>query len=173
MNLIAPLLKKTWLLGFGVTTGLGFVLFGAIWPASGPLQPIRFNHALHVSNGLTCDDCHAGARTHERATLPVLDTCLTCHREPLTKSPEEEKIRTFDRASQEIPWLQVTHVPRHVYFSHQRHVSLGGLKCSECHGTMEKRTEPPTRSFRPMTMEACIGCHQQRNVRHDCNDCHR
>jgi hypothetical protein len=172
MNLIAPLMKKPWLLGF-VTTGLGFLLLGAVWPTSGPSQPIRYNHALHVANGLACEDCHAGVRTGEKASLPSLDTCLMCHREPLTKSAEEEKIRTFESAGKEIPWVQITRVPRHVYFSHRRHVSLAGLNCSECHGSMEKRTEPPRRPFRAMTMNACIECHQQRNVHYDCNDCHR
>ncbi len=173
MDLLPQTKKMSWLAGFGLFFGLGFLLFGTVFSSNSPQQPIRYNHAIHVANGLACEDCHVGARTSERATLPGLDTCLGCHREPLTKSTEEEKIRVIERSGQEIAWVQVTRVPRHVYFSHRRHVSLAGLNCSECHGAMEKRTEPPSRPFRPMTMDACIECHQQRKASHDCNDCHR
>lgn len=173
MDRIEPSKKTSWLLGFGVFFGLGFLLFRGVLSGDSPVQPIRYNHAVHIANGLACEDCHVGARTSEKATLPGVDTCLSCHKDPLTKSAEEEKVRAFARASQEIPWVQVTRVPRHVYFSHRRHVALAGMKCSECHGLMEVRTEPPARPFRPMTMKACIECHQQRKARYDCNDCHR
>ena len=42
----------------------------------------------------------SGARDAVRATLPGLDTCLMCHQEPVTESPEEEKIRAFAAAGQ-------------------------------------------------------------------------
>ncbi len=173
MDLVAELKSKPWLLGFGLFSGLGFLLIGGVLSGSNPTQPLRYNHAVHISNGMACEDCHAGARGNEKATLPGIDVCLGCHREPLTKSPEEEKIRAFARSGQEIPWVQVTRVPRHVYFSHRRHVTLGGLKCAECHGPMETRTEPVRRPFRPMTMDGCMECHEQRKVSDNCNDCHR
>lgn len=163
----------TWLLSFAVFFGLGTIVLGPVWPENVPAQPIRFNHAIHVSNGLTCEDCHAGALTREKATLPQLDTCLTCHREAVTTKPEEEKIRVFARAGREIQWVQLMRVPEDVYFSHRRHTVLGGLKCAECHGPMESYTEPPRRAFRRMKMDDCIECHKQRKASNDCNDCHR
>lgn len=173
MEPLARLQKAPWWVGFGVFFGLGYLLFA--WTSSGKpgAQPIQYNHAVHIANGLDCVDCHAGARDAAHATLPTLDTCLLCHGEAVTESAEEEKIRTFAAAGQEIPWSQVTRVPAHVYFSHRRHVTLGGLECAECHGAMETRTEPPRRPFRPVTMDACMECHEQRKVRNDCNDCHR
>ena len=166
-------MKTAWMSGFGVFLALGFLFFGGAAYWSSPVQPIRFNHAIHVANGMDCADCHPGARTGENATLPGIDVCLSCHGEALTKSPEEEKIRTIAKAGKEIPWVQLTRVPRHVYFSHRRHAGLGGIPCTECHGPMEKRTAPPPEPFRTLNMNACIQCHQQRNVRHDCDDCHR
>lgn len=168
-----PVLKAPWLAGFGLFLGLGTLLFG--WGLSGKSssQPIRYNHAVHIANGLNCEDCHAGARAQEHATLPTLESCLTCHQEALTQSAEEEKIRTLARAGQMSPWIQITRVPPHVYFSHRRHVTLGGMACADCHGSMETRTEPPRLPFRAMNMDACLACHQQRNVPSDCNDCHR
>lgn len=165
--------RASWLVGFAVFFAVGYVLLGRVLPGNPSSQPIRFNHTLHVSNGLACDDCHAGARQAEKATLPGLETCLGCHQEALGSSPEEAKIRGFGRAGREIPWVQLTRVPSHVYFSHRRHVTLGGLACADCHGPMENRTEPPRRPFRAMTMAACQGCHEQRKVSNDCNACHR
>lgn len=168
-----PWQKASWMGGFGLFFGLGYFLLG--WALSGnPFsQPIRYNHAVHVANGMTCVDCHTGARDQIRATLPTIDTCLACHGEALTASVEEEKIRTLARAGQPIAWRQITRVPAHVYFSHRRHVALGGLECADCHGPMETRTEPPQHPFRSMTMDACMQCHEQRKVPNDCNDCHR
>jgi len=80
-----------WLLSFAVFFGLGSIVLGTVWPGNVPAQPIRFNHAVHVSNGLTCEDCHVGAMTREKATLPQLDTCLTCHSEAVTTKPEIAK----------------------------------------------------------------------------------
>lgn len=168
-----PTPKTSWLLGFGVFLGLGYLLFGWAQSRQASTQPIRYNHAVHIANGLACEECHVGARQQEHATLPPLDTCLACHEQALTQNPEEEKIRTLAGAGQMSPWIQITRVPPHVYFSHRRHVTLGGLACADCHGPMETRTEPPRYPFRDLTMDACQACHAQKGVRNDCNDCHR
>lgn len=165
--------KGSWLAGFVVFFALGSLLLGRVLPGHSSAQPIRFNHAVHVSNGLGCEDCHAGARQGEKATLPGIDTCMGCHQEAVGSSAEEEKLRAFARAGREIPWVQLTRVPAHVYFSHRRHVALAELACADCHGPMETRTEPPSRPFRPMTMAACLECHEQRKVGNDCDNCHR
>ncbi len=138
-----------------------------------PRQPIAFNHAKHMANGLNCSDCHSGVQTQAKATLPVLDTCMGCHQAALTTSPEEEKIRTIAARGQELDWVQLTQVPPHVFFSHRRHVAVARLACAECHGPIEKATQPPQRPWRVLTMNTCIGCHQKHKVDADCNDCHR
>ena len=173
MTLTTRLHNASGLFGFGIFFSLGFLLFGVILGRNYPPQPIRYNHAIHIANGLVCEDCHVGVREQAQATLPTIATCLTCHEVPLTEDPEEEKIRALAAAGQEIPWVQLTRVPAHVYFSHRRHVAQGSMECADCHGPMETLTEPPERPFRLMTMDTCLECHEQRKVRNDCNDCHR
>lgn len=161
-------------MGFVTFLAMGY-LAGWIYLDPSPQQPIRYNHAVHISNGITCLDCHTGAREQARATLPTLETCLVCHAEPVSEkvNVEEQKIRLLAKAGKGAAWTQLMRVPSHIYFSHRRHVALGGIECQVCHGPMETLTEPPQRVFRPMTMEACQECHAKSNARNDCNDCHR
>ncbi|HLE36230.1 MAG TPA: cytochrome c3 family protein [Candidatus Acidoferrales bacterium] len=156
--------------GFGVFF-LGSFLF--LLAGASDRQPIAFNHARHVENGMACDDCHSGVKTQARATLPTLATCLACHEAPLTQSAEEEKIRALAAAGKELAWVQLTRVPPHVYFSHRRHVQQGGLDCAICHGPVEKLSVPPRKPFRVLSMDACLECHERSRARTDCNDCHR
>jgi hypothetical protein len=167
------LTKLSFSSGFLLFFALGLLLFQWILAGNPGEQPIEYNHAVHIESGLECTECHAGAQDQARATLPTLDTCLLCHSEPLTESPEEEKIVALAAAGQEAPWIQLTRVPGHVYFSHRRHVALGELECSQCHGPMETLTRPPERPFRALDMDDCMECHEQRSIRNDCNDCHR
>ena len=175
LQFLSPSRYRPALASFAACFFLGavfFFVFGGSGHSKSP-QPIVFNHARHIEKELACTDCHVGAQTQEKATLPGIDVCITCHSTALTKSPEEEKIRTFAVAGQELTWSRVTSVPSHVYFSHRRHVQLGGLDCAECHGAMAKMTAPPTAPFKPILMDSCINCHQQKRARTDCNDCHR
>ncbi len=158
--------------GFALAIVGTALLFHAASP--GPAaQPIQFNHAKHLANGLNCTDCHSGAETQAKATLPQLETCAACHASPLGSSAEEAKLRKVVEAGTPLRWVQHTSVPPHVYFSHRRHVGIAKLACETCHGPMSKLTSPPVRSLRPPTMSGCINCHQQKNVATDCNDCHR
>ncbi|MBI3667560.1 MAG: cytochrome c3 family protein [Acidobacteria bacterium] len=169
------LLLPRWpmLAGFGLFSLLGSVFFLGHNSGVPVAQPIAFNHAKHISSGMGCTDCHTGAQSQARATLPALAACLACHESPLTESAEEQKIRTLAAAGKELEWIQLTPVPAHVYFSHRRHVELAKLECSACHGPMEKAVVPPQRPFRLLTMDACIECHQKSRAKTDCNDCHR
>ena len=158
----------------------GFVLLFVLGAAgfvglqhTAPKQPIAFNHAKHVSNGVACADCHTGVQTQAKATLPSVDVCMSCHQVALTNSAEEERVRTVATAGQELNWVQLTRTASHVFFSHRRHVAVAHLPCAECHGPMEQATKPPDRAFRVFNMATCIGCHQQHRVNADCNDCHR
>jgi hypothetical protein len=173
MQIPARWQKSSAVFGFAAFFGLGYFLFIWVFAGNPPSQPIRYNHSVHIANGLTCVDCHTGAQDQVHATLPTLDTCMMCHSEAGTDNPEEEKIRQLAAAGQMSPWRKINRLPPHVYFSHRRHVALGKLECSECHGPVETLTEPRQRPFRPRTMEACLDCHEQRKVDSDCNRCHR
>ena len=152
------------------------VIANALWLAARPLpvpsQPIAFNHALHIKNGMDCVDCHAGAKQQASAMLPAADTCATCHQTAITKSPEEARLVSLIAQNQPLAWNQVTRVAPHVYFSHRRHAEIGKIQCAECHGAMDKLTSPPQQAFRAMNMKTCLTCHDTRDVKSDCNDCH-
>ena len=159
--------------GFIIFFALGGTAFkGAQYEASARRQPVAFNHAKHIENGLGCTDCHTGAQEQAKATLPTWDTCSSCHQDAVGKSPEEAKLRALAASGQELAWVQLTQLPPHVFFSHRRHVSAGGLACEECHGAIAKSTSPPPRPWRIFIMDTCLNCHQQHGVKSDCNDCH-
>ncbi len=136
-------------------------------------QPIRFSHKAHVAAGVDCDGCHASVAEQAFAGMPKLDGCMDCHDQPLTKNPEEKKLKQYQAAHAEPPWLRVYQEPAHVFFSHRRHVALAKVPCATCHGAMQKATEPPVRPAVEQSMAWCIACHQQRHASVDCIACHR
>jgi hypothetical protein len=104
--------------------------------------------------------------------MPTLATCLECHKEALTKNPEEEKIRQFQKQGEEILWKRFYQRPDHVFYSHRRHVVLGKIECQTCHGDMSRSEKPPTQPFVRMTMAWCMACHAKSRVTNDCLACH-
>jgi hypothetical protein len=138
-------------------------------------QPIEFDHKVHIDNaGLRCTDCHVHAGDNPVATIPSLEVCQNCHSaDPVSKSPEELKVLAYVAERKEIPWQQIYRVPEHVYFSHRRHVTVGKLECSACHGNMNEQTMPVTAPFLAVTMENCTNCHKEHKITNDCLACHR
>lgn len=165
------------MLPYVITVGsLILVIVGlmAFFPKSEIRQPLQYNHKVHIETaGMTCQDCHAAVLSSASATIPSLETCSTCHSEPISKSPEELKLLKFVAEGKEIPWKRVYRVPDHVYFSHQRHVKGGNVECTACHGNVSEFSNPITTTFAPVTMENCMGCHRQSGVTNDCLTCHR
>jgi hypothetical protein len=135
-------------------------------------QPISFNHKKHLEQGLECDTCHRFYKTQTFSGIPDLNTCLECHKEPVTQSLEEEKIRQFQKKGQEIPWRRIYEEPSHVFFSHRRHVVLGKLQCQTCHGDIGESQKPPSKPWVKMKMKWCIDCHKKNKVTNDCLACH-
>ena len=135
-------------------------------------QPISFNHKKHLEQGLECDTCHPYYKTQNFSGLPNITICLECHKEPITKSPEEEKIRQFKKKGEEIPWRQVHREPDHVFFSHRRHVVSGKMPCQTCHGNIAESEKPPSKPWVSMTMSWCMNCHAKNKVTNDCIACH-
>lgn len=138
-------------------------------------QPIKYNHKVHIDKaGLDCIDCHKNVEKLPRATIPNIDICQDCHGdEPITNSPEEKKLLQYISKNQKIPWVQIYSVADHVYFSHRRHVTIGKLKCTECHGDVAELTEPASWQLVKITMNNCIDCHKKHDVVYDCIGCHR
>ncbi|MBI3895931.1 MAG: cytochrome c3 family protein [Acidobacteria bacterium] len=145
-----------------------------VWPFTPSIeQPIQYNHQKHIQAGLECSTCHTLYENSAFAGLPQLDTCSTCHQEPLTESREEAKLLALIQQAKPLEWKQINRVPDHVYFSHRTHTVDREIGCATCHGPMEERTSPPTKPFFKWTMDACINCHEQRSATVDCNGCHR
>jgi hypothetical protein len=162
---------KSILLGLAIGIFLLF-LFINFGLGSKTDQPISFDHKKHVGQGLGCDACHRFFKTQTFSGIPDLNTCLECHKEPVTKSQEEEKIRQFQKSNKEISWKRIYEQPDHVFFSHRRHVVLGKLDCKNCHGDIGQSERPPSRPWVTMTMKWCIDCHAKSKVTNDCLSCH-
>lgn len=158
-------------------------------------QPIEFPHKAHLElkeRKFECTTCHDRAVKGPVAGRPSTQKCLSCHSGAEAKSPEEKKLRAFSEKGGEIRWQRVWRLPSHVYFSHRTHVVSAQVKCQTCHGPMETLTRPPARPLKKLTMDDCIGCHEQwqwpkekekgtepvkvaaaRRVSTDCNACHK
>jgi hypothetical protein len=104
--------------------------------------------------------------------MPDLNTCLECHKDPLTKSSEEEKIMRFQKQKEEIPWKRIYEQPDHVFFSHLRHAVLEKISCETCHGDIGQSKKPPTQPWVKMTMNWCMDCHTKTKANNDCLTCH-
>ena len=142
---------------------------------SRPEQPVAFSHKVHLGDlDLECSHCHQYVATSRKATLPTLAVCAECHSEPQGESPEEAKIVSLVSAGAELNWQRIYALPKHVYFSHFRHVTLGQMSCPECHGDMKELDRPPTRPASDiLNMEYCLDCHRQQKVSEDCLTCHQ
>ncbi len=138
------------------------------------VQPIAYNHSKHVEeNDMECLDCHQYAEENARASIPNIEMCFDCHEEAITESEEELTLLSFITENKRIPWRQVHIVPDYAYFSHRRHVKLGKLDCTVCHGDVGKVATPITKPFVEMTMNWCMDCHEEKGVSNDCYACHR
>lgn len=151
----------------------GALLWSACESSPPVAQPIQFSHKAHTEKGLACDSCHQSVQKASFATIPNTETCMLCHQGAITDSPEEEKVRQYAEKGQLIPWRRLYEVPGHAYFSHRRHVTLGGIECARCHGAIGESAAPLARPAVFFNMDTCMSCHVERHASTDCNACHR
>ncbi len=166
-------MSKTGVFGIAFFLALGGGLIFRLTADPEVDQPIRFNHQIHIENGLDCTDCHRGAESSMRATIPPLEVCADCHEEALGESTEEALVVTHVIESRPIAWKRVSLLPEHVFFSHRRHTEAGELDCVACHEDVAVLDEPPRRALLLRDMDDCVQCHESRDVTNDCNACHR
>lgn len=139
-----------------------------------PVQPIKYSHELHAGvMKIDCQYCHSGAYKSKNASIPSLNVCMNCHKVVKTESPEIHKIydalgydvdkQTYDSTkAKPIQWVRIHNLPDFAYFNHSQHVSVGGIKCQQCHGPIE--TMPEVFQYSPLTMKWCIQCHKRTEV---------
>ena len=155
-----------------VVPAIVMAVVAAAWvvvlPPASARQPIAFPHAKHQTIG--CAVCHRGAATQEHAGIPDVTFCAKCH---ATAPSGAAAVWDAAMERQSIGWVQVTHVPLHVMFSHRRHTTLGRLDCASCHGEMRDRRSPPGVAPVRLVMTTCLSCHRREGAAEDCAACHR
>jgi hypothetical protein len=162
---------KPFLIGLAIGTIILLILinFGSGFRSE---QPITFNHKKHQAQGVECATCHSHFKEQSFSGMPKISICMECHKESITKHPDEEKIRQFQKKGEEIPWKRVYQQPDDVFFSHRRHVVLARMECKNCHGDLEQSEKPPSTPWVKMTMKWCMDCHTKTKANNDCLACH-
>ena len=147
--------------------------YGAYWYKfkKTPVQPINFSHRLHTTTvGLQCTFCHQYADKGLSPGVPPMSLCMKCHVNVKVNSPEIKKLTKYWKDKQLIPWIQVHHLPEHVYFPHKRHVKAG-VACETCHGDVKGMDR--IYQSRSLEMGWCITCHRANKAPTDCWTCHK
>ena len=146
----------------------------ALRPTQRVVQPIAFNHEQHAGTlEIECSFCHEFYESGSHAGLPTLTTCQFCHDEPLTDSPEEQKIFDLAEAGEDDVFRKLFRLPDHTFYTHRRHVVAAQLECQTCHGAIATTTSPPERPEMRISMDFCVGCHESSGAATDCTRCHR
>ena len=162
-----------------ITLGSAYLFFAGKTQAAPPTQaiseqPIAFNHKVMVQVGIQCLFCHTDARRSPAAGIPSVERCMGCHQTIATNVPVIQQVAGYWARQQPIPWVRVNALPRFVYFTHEVHITAGGLNCERCHGDVGNMTidRPVVR----MNMGWCLSCHEtQPNAAQlqDCVVCHQ
>ena len=161
------------MMGIGVTTNYK------------PEQPIAFSHKIHAGdNGIDCNYCHSGARNSKTAGIPSVNVCMNCHAfiSSGTNTGETEISKIYDAIGYDvktrsyiagyeqkpIKWVRIHNLPDLSYFNHSQHVTVGKIECQECHGPIEEMDV--VKQENDLTMEWCINCHKETEVKMEGND---
>jgi len=131
-------------------------------------QPLPYSHKTHVALGLKCLGCHVMPGDGEMATLPPESLCMGCHTSVKKDSPHIRKLAAFAQSKKPVPWKRVYRLPEYVWFSHKVHTK--GTTCERCHGPVAERDQ--MKQEKPLTMIACMACHDETGALNECNTCH-
>jgi hypothetical protein len=138
---------------------------------STPVQPIAFNHRIHLQHDLQCTSCHAGVTQGPDAGIPSVSFCMACHQVIAANNPEIKKLAAYAAKGQDVPWQRVYwfYPSVHVQFWHAPHIRAG-VSCEQCHGDMSQQTVAV--KTKDLTMKFCLSCHNAKGVSVDCTTCH-
>ena len=121
-------------------------------------QPVQFSHERHVQgNGLDCRYCHTSVEDSSFANIPPTHTCMTCHSQIWSDSPQLALVRESYETGTPIPWIRVYDLPDYVQFNHSIH-GAKGVGCETCHGRVD--TMPLTYKATSLQMAWCLDCHR-------------
>ncbi len=182
MRIILPLLLVA-VFGIFALVIVGFAYNWVSFEKPLGVQPVAFPHDIHAGSGLgylsdgtqvgqlnlPCVQCHLYVEKSRFATVPPMQVCKNCHQNLPARTPEQQKLKVYLDNNEAIPWVKIHNVPKHVYFSHKRHIKAG-VQCESCHGDMTVvKTVTRVRSFE---MGFCVSCHRANNAPQDCWTCH-
>lgn len=162
-----------------VATRAGMELGSAPLAGNSAAPLVAFVHSLHGDSiGLTCVNCHSGAKTEARAFMPTKADCMDCHRLPLTEKPGIEALDSAMKTAPEEPWAHKNVLPPHVVFHHGVHAAAG-VDCYDCH-TARPGVEQDVYGGESFRMQDCLDCHRGVNPQGKfkpaatyCGACHR
>ena len=184
--------------GFLSSLAVGWFLFPMVLYKN-ELQPMQFNHKIHTGEqgGLACTDCHMTNEQGKFQGIPAIAKCAECHVSPIGESEmEKQLVDEYITPQKEIPWHVYSRQPDNAFFSHASHVTLGEMKCEECHGDQgnsdhikiyqvnrisgysrdiwgENISGIQSEPWEGMKMDKCIRCHEQRGRKDGCIACHK
>jgi hypothetical protein len=132
-----------------------------------PAQPIKFSHKVHAGQNKTdCNYCHYTARTSKDAGIPSGSICYNCHflvrNGTRSGATEIAKIIKALDDKRPVEWVRIYRLPDFVFFSHEQHVSAGGITCDACHGDVKEMNR--LYQVPDLSMGWCIDCHKTRKV---------
>ena len=78
------------------------------------------------------------------------------------------KMTGDDKIAGPVEWVRIHNLPDHAYFNHAQHVTVGNLKCQNCHGPVEEMEL--VYQYSPLSMGWCVNCHRQTEVEFAEND---
>jgi formylmethanofuran dehydrogenase subunit E len=141
-----------------------------LWQST-PIQPIAFNHKVHIQHGLQCTSCHTGVAQGPDAGIPSVTFCMACHQVIAADHPEIKKLAAYASKGQEPPWQRVFwfYDSVHVKFWHAPHIRAG-VACEQCHGDVSQETVAV--KTKDLNMKFCLSCHNAKGVSVDCTTCH-
>lgn len=138
--------------------------------AAAPEQPLPYSHKTHLSLGLKCQDCHVNPEPGEKMTFPAASKCMSCHRSIAKDRPAIQKLASYSKSEEPIPWARVYAVPSGTYWSHRSHLEAS-LKCDQCHGDVPQM-ERMAKVTDVTSMGGCVACHKQYKAGTGCEFCH-
>jgi hypothetical protein len=135
-----------------------------------PVQPIPYSHKSHLALGLTCPGCHKNPDPGKLMTFPATSICMGCHAKIAKNKPTIQKLTSFAKSQQPVPWARVYMVLPGVNWTHRKHVEAG-IKCEGCHGPVAE-LEAMSEVTSVTTMAVCLDCHKAHNAPTACQTCH-
>jgi len=157
------------LLGVLSAVGItGCALVGVLGGGDGRME---FSHRVHVEEGLDCGDCHMGTEDSDAPGMPSMAGCMLCHEsmEDDDTPPQKRLATLFDEDGGYLA-RGLSRLPGETVFSHLRHVTVGEVACSSCHGEIEE-TDSVLADVK-VSMDACMDCHADQAKPNACTTCH-